>query len=308
MTQFEDLPVILLGGSSFIGLTTAQTLYYFYNFYCTYYQSQAPNYNPEFIWSRMNFADQRTFPSLLNNLIKKSNAKVLVNFVHITNHQLSSANEIFNSTLIDLCNKHEIFLIFISSDQVFSGNNGPYSENSTPSPLKTNVYGIQKYELEQLYVRNASYYAILRLSTVLGINFHFQKLNLYAKLLYKMKNKITINGATNIFRTPSHVFNVPFLLNKIIENYFDGKIPLKSIFHLPGSYLSEFELYKSIIKSLGGDDTLIRPYRHKQIITNEIPLNLGLNSRLTTDSLSGRYLTLEEGLLNLKRDVDSVSL
>ncbi|MBD3314551.1 MAG: sugar nucleotide-binding protein [Chitinivibrionales bacterium] len=50
--------------------------------------------------------------------------------------------------LAELCASMGIGFVFASSDQVYDGNNAPYTESTPPSPV--NVYGEQKAEAERL--------------------------------------------------------------------------------------------------------------------------------------------------------------
>lgn len=302
-----DRPIILLGGSGFIGLQTAQALFYYYNIYNSYFDSLAPSFYPEFVWSRLNFLEFDTIEKNLTRYIKKSKAKFIINFAGISlpfeakqNPKLSKKiNVTVNEVIINICNKLEVFPIFISSDHVYSGNNGPYEENTIPEPLSGSVYGNQKFETEKLYFETSNDCAILRSSTTLGINLHFQKQNVYTRVLSAVKNNKEIKGAVNKMRTPTHVLNISFFLNKLIEKILDNDIKT-DIYHLPGEYMSEFDLFRKIAFSHEADENLIKPYE----ISNDdtYPLNLGLKSKMTSKIINARYLSFNEGISLLKRE------
>lgn len=56
--------------------------------------------------------------------------------------------------------------IYASSQAVFDGEKGDYTEEDEPNPI--NVYGSQNFEVEQYLSQICEDYAILRLSTVIG--------------------------------------------------------------------------------------------------------------------------------------------
>ena len=142
-------------------------------------------------------------------------------------------------------------------------------------------------------------YAILRVSTTIGSNFHFQKPNLYVKTLGTLQQKIKkeIHGATNKIRTATHCWNVAFAINKIIEGFDQERIE-RGIFHVPGELISEYELLKKIASTNNLDPDLIKGLEISED-DESYPLKLGLESKQTISTLKGRYLTLEEGLYQL---------
>ena len=307
----RDTPLVFLGGSSFVGLHVAQTLFYFYDIYCSYNKSQAPVFYPEFLWKKLDFINQKLLRRELKRLLTKSKAKFVVNFVGDTvpNYTMNNSKSAFqlnvgaNKTIIEVCNELEIFPILISSDKVFSGDDGPYSEDSHPNP-KESTLGEYKYLAEQLYNQEAEDYAILRLSSILGISLHFQPLSIYPKIMFAIKNKKQIQASTNHFFSPSHVFNVAFFLHKLVDKV--SQEPLDDhIFHIPGKFMSEFELMVEVSKSHGLLDTeineIIIPYK------SENNSRFGLTSSKTKEVVDARYLTFQEGLKVLYNEFSSNS-
>ena len=298
----EENTLLLLGGSSFLGLQTAQTLFYNYNIICTYNQSIAPKFFPEFNWLQLNFLENEDFIKLnLNRLIEKTTATYLVNFVGISSPLQSKIdskkslilNESINSVITKVCEETDTIPIFISSDHVFDGQNGPYSEKDLPNPLKHSIYGQQKYHSEQLY-QELENYAIIRISTTLGLNFRFQNQNIYEKTVLNMSKGKIVQGASNKIRTATHCYNVPFVINKIIESFEEKSIE-KGIFHVPGFLISEYQLLKRIAGTHNFDVSLIEETTIDD--DNEsYPLKLGLKSDQTVETLKGKFLTFEEGL------------
>ena len=301
MSVDEDT-VLLLGGSSFLGLQTAQTLFYNYDIICTYNQSIAPKFFPEFNWFQLDFLSKNDNIRLnLKRLIEKTNATFLVNFAGITTPLKAKSdpvvskklNESVNEIIANICAETDTIPIFISSDHVFNGEKGPYTEDILPNPLKNSIYGQQKMHAEQFYQQNENY-AILRVSATLGINLHFQKENIYEKAVTNLTNGNKITGAENKIRTVSHCYNVAFLINKIIEAFNEKKIE-SGIFHVPGELISEYQLLLRIAETFDFDKSLIE----KTEIDNDgesYPLQLGLDCKQTIHRLQGKFLTLAETL------------
>ena len=307
MSVDEDT-ILLLGGSSFLGLQTAQTLFYYFDIVCTYNQSIVPKFFPEFNWFQLNFSSKNeSIKTNLKRLIEKTNTTFLVNFAGITtplkakNEQNLSQkiNVLANQLIAQVCAETDTIPIFISTDHVFSGEEGPYSEEFDPNPLKNSVYGQQKKLAEKIY-QQIENYAIIRVSTTLGLNLEFQKQNIYQKAVSNLSTGKKIAGAGNKIRTASHCYNVPFLINKIVEAFNEKRIE-NGIFHVPGELLTEYELLLKIADTFDFERSLIEK---TQIDNNNdsYPLRLGLDSSKTIQKLHGKFLTLDESLKLLKFD------
>ena len=68
-------------------------------------------------------------------------------------------------TLAELCSKHGIFLIYMSSDYVFDGRNPPYSPDSPTNP--PNTYGQSKKDGETAVLKHAGT-VVLRVPILYG--------------------------------------------------------------------------------------------------------------------------------------------
>ena len=60
----------------------------------------------------------------------------------------NSVNVHGTNNILKTCEKYGSHLIFISTDFIFDGKNGSYSENSEPNPLS--IYGMSKWNAEKL--------------------------------------------------------------------------------------------------------------------------------------------------------------
>jgi dTDP-4-dehydrorhamnose reductase len=66
----------------------------------------------------------------------------------------------------EACARHGIHLIFLSTDFIFDGKNGPYGEEAEPAPLS--VYGWSKLRAEEAVKASGARYAIARTVLVIG--------------------------------------------------------------------------------------------------------------------------------------------
>ena len=68
----------------------------------------------------------------------------ITNLDYIENHpeETARANVLGVRNIAGYCKENNCKLVFFSSDSVFDGRKGPYSENDEPNPI--NIYGKQK--------------------------------------------------------------------------------------------------------------------------------------------------------------------
>jgi dTDP-4-dehydrorhamnose reductase len=92
-------------------------------------------------------------------------------------------------------------LIHISTDFIFDGENGPYTEEDTPNPLS--YYALSKWEGEKIVQSSKLKWAILRTIIVYGIVDHMSRSNvvLWAKEALTKGQKI--NVVDDQFRSPT---------------------------------------------------------------------------------------------------------
>ena len=69
--------------------------------------------------------------------------------------------------LVTVCEKLDILLIHLSTDFIFDGEDGPYTEEDKPNPLS--YYGRTKLEAENVLQKSSCRWAILRTIIVYGI-------------------------------------------------------------------------------------------------------------------------------------------
>ncbi len=102
--------------------------------------------------------------------------------------------------IIQLAQKIGSKLVYISTDYIFDGNSGPYTEEAKAAPL--NAYGRHKWEAEQLTLAAQSDNLILRITNVYGDEIRGK--NFVARILQQIQN-----GDTLQFRLPYDQYATP---------------------------------------------------------------------------------------------------
>lgn len=83
-------------------------------------------------------------------------------------HEEESYQQTVQSTqnIIDIARKYSSKIVFISTDYIFDGNNGPYDEEAQARPIS--VYGQHKWQAEQLIAHSQLKHIIIRVTNLYG--------------------------------------------------------------------------------------------------------------------------------------------
>ncbi len=103
--------------------------------------------------------------------------------------------------LIEACQKHDTFLCHLSTDFIFDGTDGPYTEEAIPNPIS--VYGASKLRAEKLLETSSIRWAIARTVLVFGIVSDMSRTNIILWVKKSLEEGKQINVVTDQFRTPT---------------------------------------------------------------------------------------------------------
>lgn len=156
-------------------------------------------------------------------------------------------------TIIDSTKKHNSHLIHISTDFVFDGENGPYTETDEPSPI--NYYGLSKLKGEQLIKQAQINFTILRTILVYGLVDNMSKNNIVSWIKNAVESKQTITIVNDQFRMPTLVDDLADACLLAIQNTTYGVFnvsssELLSIYEVALQVADAFNLDTSYIKSI----------------------------------------------------------
>ena len=148
----------------------------------------------------------------------------------------------YTKKFIDKIKKENIYLIFMSSEFVYSGFKKINNENNITNPI--NLYGKQKIEIEKYVKKNLNKFSIFRLAKTYGDDFYLK--GLISSFLQEI-----IKGKNNFIAAEDQIFNPLYVkdLKKII--IFFLKKEVHGVFNIGGpKSLSRFRVYKIIEKKL----------------------------------------------------------
>ncbi len=152
--------------------------------------------------------------------------------------------------LTKACEKHQIFLCHLSTDFVFDGSSGPYSEEDNPSPIS--FYGWSKYAAEEVIKRSKCPWSIIRTVLVYGITNDMSRSNIILWVKNSLEQHKPIKVVTDQFRTPTLVEDLAMGCYLVVNQKAEG------IFHISGKdFLTPYEMAIKTADFFGLNKSLI---------------------------------------------------
>lgn len=195
----------------------------------------------------------------------------------------NNENEAFyiNAEVINLlisCLKGEKF-IYISTDYVFDGMEGNYSENHSPNP-KT-VYGRSKLQGEEntLKYKNS---IVVRTSGVYGLGSGWMEW-----ITEQSKHNKETVCYTDVRNSPTYAENLAEMILDVINEDFSGVINLSG-----PDRIDRFELYKYVLSCYNMNDNILT----QGTCNGTLPYDISLDTSKYTSLTGKRPDSLEFGL------------
>lgn len=161
------------------------------------------------------------------------------------NHIEESYEKTVQSTqnLINVANKIQAKLILLSTDYVFDGENGPYTETDKTNPLS--VYGKHKLIAEDIVREHSENHLIIRITNVYGDE--IRNKNFISRIITQYENNETIhlNLPIDQYATPTNANDIARATFELINANKRG------IFHIASTdFMNRVELAKKVLRFL----------------------------------------------------------
>jgi dTDP-4-dehydrorhamnose reductase len=188
------------------------------------------------------------------------------------------------------------FIIYISTDYVFNGEKGMYTEQDSPDPI--NYYGLTKLKAEELVKAQAEYF-IGRPSVIYGSTPAAGKVNFSLWLIETLRRDERVKIVTDQWNTPTLNTNLAEMTLEVAERRLTGT------FHFCGATrVSRFEFAQSIAETFDLDKSLIDPVLSSQFKwPAKRPMDSSLDTTKAQKTLKSKPLEIHEALKRLKLEL-----
>lgn len=185
-------------------------------------------------------------------------------------------------------------IIHISSDYIFDGKNGPYSENDKPNPL--GYYGRTKLASENVLKISGALYTILRTNVLYGVALK-SKADFVEWLVDTVRSGKPVRIVDDQVSNPTFIDDLVQAISKVIEFRKYG------VYNIGGrEFLSRYEFTEIIADYFNLDKSLITPIKTKEL--NQAarrPLKSGLITLKAEAELGYKPVTIRESFAIIKK-------
>jgi dTDP-4-dehydrorhamnose reductase len=197
--------------------------------------------------------------------------------------------------LAESCRVLDAHLIHISSDYVFDGKRGPYTENVKPNPL--GYYGRTKLASENALKISGALNTIIRTNVLYGVA--NSRPDFVRWVINSLRAGKQINIVTDQINNPTYIDDLVGAISKIVEFRRQG------IFNIGGrDFLSRYDFAIKIADYFALDKNLINPIKTEDLKQPAPrPLKSGLITIKAESQLGFKPHTIDETLAIMKKEL-----
>jgi dTDP-4-dehydrorhamnose reductase len=263
--------ILLIGANSFVGKRIAEQLQGKYELIGTYHGQKNPGLKKQ---EKLDITDKDGVKKVLAKT--KPDAIIITAAISSTNEQeekIIKVNVQGTQNLVERVKEQKLSakLIFFSTEQVFDGKKGMYTEEDRPFPI--NSYGRSKAGAEEL-VKSLADYIILRCSVLIGTKRTGDHNNFVTNFLDSDK-RLTI--FKDVYRTTLYVDDIPHIIQALLDKDYKGIINLSN-----NQLLSYAEMAAKIEKEFN----IKKEYDLVECNNPFIPKKLGLKNELLRSTVN----------------------
>lgn len=251
-------------------------------------------YAPGITWHTIDLTDGERLNARLDRVRPEAviHAAAIANIDYCESNRAAATrvNVTVTEHLAAWCEKHGARMIYISTDNVFDGAKGGYTEDDPPSPI--NVYAETKVAAEHVVASLARDWVVVRPSVVMGLPMLGAGNSFLSRMIPEFEAGRAVYVPDNEIRTPIDVVSLARALLELAGHTYSGYL------HLAGNdILNRYEMACRIAAALG--------YRAEQVIARNPdwiagraprPLNASLCNRKAGTILQTPMRGIEEGL------------
>ncbi len=255
-----------------------------------------------FLYQSLDITDRNS----ISNTFENFNPDVVINTAAMTDvdgceekkELCDKVNVAAVAYLRDECEKYKAHLIHISTDFIFDGEDGPYSETDEPNPLS--YYGLSKLKSEQLLYDSTINWTILRTIILYGTAENLQRNNIVLWGRKALKEGKPLNIIDDQFRSPTLAEDLAKACVLAIEKQATG------IFNASGKdFMSIFEMIERMADFYNCDKSNINRISSETLNQKaKRPPKTGFILTKSNEELGYEPHSFEEGLKLLEQQLN----
>jgi dTDP-4-dehydrorhamnose reductase len=299
---WNKVNVLIIGASGMLGKDIAS---FFaatgrYNVFAVYRNSKNKLPCQNIVSANIDITDSLAF----GNCLREIKPKIIIHcaaIVNVDSCETNSdyANKLHSESIRQIAESAPTAkLIYISTDSVFDGSKGNYSEKDLANPL--NYYAKSKYNGESNTLKLFKNSIVIR-TNIYG--FHFQKQSsLVEWALDNLRQGKKLNGFTDVHFNPVYTKQLAETIYQLTELGFDGLINIAS-----DTFINKYSFLVKIAETFGFDPSLIEAASVNSVnFMARRPKNTTLNTDLLK-SIIGTVPDFSNGIKRLYSDYKNFS-
>ncbi|BBB90410.1 MAG TPA: SDR family oxidoreductase [Methylomusa anaerophila] len=286
--------VLIIGASGFLGKELYKTFKADaenYETYGTYAQNTLP------YCEHLDITAVESVKSIFQkyhpNIVIITAALTNVDYCEVNKEEAYKINVIGIRHIAEQCKLYGCTAVYVSSEYVFDGNNGPYDENSVPLPI--NYYGESKLAAEKIVIKELDKYLIARTTVVYG--WDTESKNFMMQLIRNLSNNKAMKVPIDQISSPTYC---PNLANMIKESC---DLNLVGVYNMVGGdVIDRYSFAAKAAKILNLNPNLVLPVETKTLgQVAKRPLRAGLKADKIAALLKNQPLSVVEGCKEIKK-------
>lgn len=204
-------------------------------------------------------------------------------------------NTLGSINIAKLSSKYSKFMVYLSTDYVFDGEQGNYKEMEAPNPV--NYYGLSKLTGEGPSLSADIPCAVVRSSSIYGFGPGREN---FAKFLFTNLSKNNpVKALVDQYTSPTESTLLGRAIMEIVERELSG------IFHVVGERMSRFDFALKVADTLCLDKSLILGSKMSEMNWYaKRPKDSSLNCEETRKILKTNFFSTENALRTLKEELE----
>ncbi len=203
--------------------------------------------------------------------------------------------------LVEVCRRINAKLIHVSTDYVFDGKYGNYTEDDRANPI--NYYGKTKLAGENVIVSSGIEYAILRTILVYGLGVNVKN-NFALWVINNLNEGKQIRCVEDQTSNPTHVHDLAMAMKSMMERDLSG------LFHISGpETISRYDFAMKAAEIFGYDKSLITRIKTSDLEPRAVrPMKTSFIIDKAKKQLHYNPMNITQGLMMMQQDLTGIHL